>query len=363
MDYPAFNGGQPQPSFGFQSSAHSPQPTLPPQQAAFQQQPGHAFPYHGQQFPNNGQAFAASAAGMGGALQMQQQQQQQQQPMPPAAAGGIQRAPAAMHQPSYSAAPFSQAMPSPAHQHFAHNRQTASPATNPGQPYAAPHMPQHQPSLANGHHQTPPNHTPANHTPTNHTSMNHTKPEPAQAQTPVRAVPPSPTSPVAQARNQDRVATLLEINSLLIKEVCGLQSQGKAGQVGQTADGKPEGDKQQPSKEYVDYMRRLQANLAYLAQNAENKHKPGQAIQPGPAIMSVPVAPPELSKLYQKLVELFPGWKGQTAQMKQSPGPQRMNSTASTGSQPPNSAGLQPNWSQNAMANMQQAQAQAKIEP
>jgi hypothetical protein len=110
------------------------------------------------------------------------------------------------------------------------------------------------------------------------------------------------------------------------------------------------------------YIRRLQANLAYLAQNAEKNPKPGQQLQPGPAIMSVPSAPAELVKLYQKLIDLFPGWKGQTAQVKQSPGPQRMNSTASIASQPPNSAGLQQNWSQNAMANMQQAQAQAKLE-
>lgn len=348
MDYQAYNGGQPQPSFGgFPSSAHSPQPP----QASFQQS-SQAFPYAGQQFPSNGQAFPASAAGMGGHTM------QQQQPMQPAAAGGMQRA--AMHTPSYSQPPFSQPMPSPAHHQFAQNRQTASPASNPGGPYATPqHMnpqsqqtPHQQSPMANGQQQQ------------QQQSMGQQpKHEPAQAQTPVKAVPPSPTSPVAHARNQDRVATLLEINSLLIKEVCELQSQGKAGQVGQSADGKPEGDKQQPSKEYVDYMRRLQANLAFLAQNAEKNHKPGQAIQPGPAIMSVPTAPVELSKLYQKLVELFPGWKGQTAQMKQSPGPQRMNSTASIGSQPPNSAGLQSNWSQNAMANMQQAQAQAKVEP
>lgn len=106
------------------------------------------------------------------------------------------------------------------------------------------------------------------------------------------------------------------------------------------------------------YMRRLQANLAYLAQNAEKNHKPGQQIQPGPAIMSAPASPAELTKLYQKLQELFPGWKGQTAQMKQSPGPPRMNSNTS---QPPNSAGLQQNWSQNAMQSMQQAQ-QPKME-
>lgn len=109
-------------------------------------------------------------------------------------------------------------------------------------------------------------------------------------------------------------------------------------------------------------MRRLQANLAYLAQNAEKNHKPGTQLQPGPAIMSIPPAPADLAKLYTKLVDLFPGWKGQTAQMKQSPGPQRMNSAASIGSQPPNSAGLQQNWGQNAMANMQQAQAQAQAQ-
>jgi len=104
------------------------------------------------------------------------------------------------------------------------------------------------------------------------------------------------------------------------------------------------------------YMRRLQANLAYLAQNAEKVPKPGQQIQPGPAIMSIPASPAELVKLYTKLQELFPGWKGQTPQMKQSPGPQRMNSNAS---QPPNSAGLQQNWGQNAMQQgMQQSQQQ-----
>jgi hypothetical protein len=65
-------------------------------------------------------------------------------------------------------------------------------------------------------------------------------------------VPPSPVSPVNQARSADRVATLLDINSILIKEVCELQVQGKAGQVGPTPEGKPEGDKPQPSKEYVE---------------------------------------------------------------------------------------------------------------
>lgn len=78
------------------------------------------------------------------------------------------------------------------------------------------------------------------------------KAEPPQVQTPVKQVPPSPVSPVNQARSADRVATLLDINSILIKEVCELQVQGKAGQVGPTPEGKPEGDKPQPSKEYVE---------------------------------------------------------------------------------------------------------------
>ena len=78
------------------------------------------------------------------------------------------------------------------------------------------------------------------------------KAEPPQVHTPVKQVPPSPVSPVNQARSADRVATLLDINSILIKEVCELQVQGKAGQVGPTPEGKPEGDKPQPSKEYVE---------------------------------------------------------------------------------------------------------------
>jgi|TARA_R110002003_G_scaffold433_12_gene19796 hypothetical protein len=140
-------------------------------------------------------------------------------------------------QQSYSTAPYAQALPSPAHQQFAQNRQTASPSSTSGQPYAAPQT-QHSPTTLPSNGQQQP--------------MSHIKPEPPQAHTPVKAVPPSPVSPVAQARNQDRVTTLLEINSILIREVCDLQSQGKAGQVGQSADGKPEGDKPQPAKEYVE---------------------------------------------------------------------------------------------------------------
>jgi hypothetical protein len=155
----------------------------------------------------------------------------------------------------YSTAPYSQALPSPAHQQFAQNRQTASPSST--TPYATPHMqhPQHPQHQQQHQHQHSPSALPSNgQQQPPPTPMSQSKPETPQAQTPVKAVPPSPVSPVAQARSQDRVATLLEINSLLIKEVCELQAQGKAGQVGQAAEGKPEGDKPQPSKEYVEYV-------------------------------------------------------------------------------------------------------------
>ncbi|KAI4676094.1 uncharacterized protein J4E84_009711 [Alternaria hordeiaustralica] len=323
--------------------ANSPQHAQFDAQARLQQQ---ANP-HGQygqspSFPGMGGAMGSNGIQPGAPyLQqraaMQQAQQQQQQ---------AQQQQHQLSSPSpYSNAPYAQTMPSPAHHQFAQNRQTASPASTTGQaPYPTP-QPQPSPSSM----QTNGQQTPMN-------LQLPVKAEPPQVQTPVKQVPPSPVSPANPARNADRVATLLDINSILIKEVCELQTQGKAGQVGPTPEGKPEGDKPQPSKEYVDYMRRLQANLAYLAQNAEKVPKPGQQIQPGPAIMSIPASPAELVKLYTKLQELFPGWKGQTPQMKQSPGPQRMNSNAS---QPPNSAGLQQNWGQNAMQQgMQQSQQQ-----
>lgn len=94
-------------------------------------------------------------------------------------------------------------------------------------------------------------------------------------------------------------------------------------------------------------MRRLQANLAFLATNAEKHTKPNQAVMPGPAIMNPPASPEQLVVLYNKLKTLFPGWSG--AQAKASPGPQRLNSTSSQPGgmanhmQPPNSAGLHNN--------------------
>lgn len=73
------------------------------------------------------------------------------------------------------------------------------------------------------------------------------KNEPAQVQTPVKAVSQSPLSPVTSARAHERVVVLLEINSILINESITLQTQGKGGQIGASEEGKP-----QPSKEYIE---------------------------------------------------------------------------------------------------------------
>ncbi|KAL8963101.1 MAG: hypothetical protein Q9193_000594 [Seirophora villosa] len=83
------------------------------------------------------------------------------------------------------------------------------------------------------------------------------------------------------------------------------------------------------TKEYVEYMRRLQANLAYLASVADRNHKPGNVVPLFPAIMEPPVLPPPpkakqkqkddeqeadaretIKQLYGKIRELWPEYKG-----------------------------------------------------
>jgi len=57
-------------------------------------------------------------------------------------------------------------------------------------------------------------------------------------------------------------------------------------------------------------MRCMQANLAYLASDAERHHKQ-QKMLPGPAIMRCPNPEnTEIATLYKKLQEIFPNWNG-----------------------------------------------------
>ena len=78
------------------------------------------------------------------------------------------------------------------------------------------------------------------------------------------------------------------------------------------------------SPHYVDYMRRLQSNLAYLASVADRPHKPLNPIPAWPMIMNPPArkggeeinggeeseAETEVRERYEGLKELWPEWKG-----------------------------------------------------
>ena len=153
--------------------------------------------------------------------------------------------------------------------------------------------------------------------------------QPPQSQ---QALPTTPISPHAAARERSRVSVLLDINTQLLMEVVSLQAQGKAGN--QSNPGQPPptspvsatdpnsalnnspGDppksaggsnpSKPPSQEYADCMRRLQANLSYLAAIADAKKKVNGALPPGPAIMFPPPHLTQVQDLYKRLNELFP---------------------------------------------------------
>ncbi|RMJ26945.1 hypothetical protein PHISP_02194 [Aspergillus sp. HF37] len=128
----------------------------------------------------------------------------------------------------------------------------------------------------------------------------------------------TPAQAQAAAREKARVSTLLEINSMLLQEVVNLQTAGKAGappaQQGShdasssTPDQSSEGNKnpaQKPSPEYIECMRRLQANLAYLAAIADRTKKSGGVAPSSPAIMTPPPNIPWMNEVYGKLSDLF----------------------------------------------------------
>ncbi|GKZ33631.1 hypothetical protein AbraIFM66950_003655 [Aspergillus brasiliensis] len=126
---------------------------------------------------------------------------------------------------------------------------------------------------------------------------------------------PAPQSPATAAREKARVSTLLDINSMLLQEVMNLQAAGKAGapsQGAQESNPAPGSDQtsdkptQRPSTEYFECMRRLQANLGYLATIADRAKKSGGVPPAAPAIMSPPPNMPSMNEIYSKLNELFP---------------------------------------------------------
>ncbi|PGH23618.1 hypothetical protein AJ80_02399 [Polytolypa hystricis UAMH7299] len=159
----------------------------------------------------------------------------------------------------------------------------------------------------------------------------------AQVQPPSQApFSPQPViPPQVAAREKARVTVLLDINSALIQEVVNLQAAGKAGmpptqpgsqqssptqetgtasptstadfQGAQSQNAGPDGARpaNKPSQEFLECMRRLQANLAYLATVADRGKKSGAAAPQAPAILNPPPNVPSINELYAKLNELF----------------------------------------------------------
>ncbi|RMZ80070.1 hypothetical protein DV737_g3150, partial [Chaetothyriales sp. CBS 132003] len=181
----------------------------------------------------------------------------------------------------------------------------------------APPKPQTPPTRGPSKPVTPPPSTPSNSvmaqaTPTSQSA--HQAQAQMQIATPMAKA--AALSPQSLQRERARVTVLLDINSALLKEVVSLQSQGKAGSTagGQQSPTSPTSatnpgalsNSPAPSQEYADCMRRLQANLSYLAAIADAKKKVNGLLPVGPAIMIPPPHLKEVHPLYLKLNELFP---------------------------------------------------------
>ncbi|KAE8379079.1 hypothetical protein BDV26DRAFT_260285 [Aspergillus bertholletiae] len=276
-------------------------------------------------------------------LQQQQQQQQHQQHFPvtsqspqqfPYYPNAIpsypqQKAPHLPQQHSFGAMPMQAGAPGGAMIPAGFPQHSVAPHANFSAPFAQPPVPatmnQFMPpqTVATS---TPTSSVPATTAssfPQNMASISANNMVPAQPQrpTPQQSLQQASAHPVtpspATAREKARVTILLDINSMLLQEVINLQAAGKAG--GPPAqppqDSNPPSDQapdvvrgptQKPSQEYVDCMRRLQANLAYLATIADRAKKSGGVPPTAPSMMTPPPHMPSMNEMYKKLAELFP---------------------------------------------------------
>nr|POE84543.1 hypothetical protein CFP56_78629 [Quercus suber] len=122
--------------------------------------------------------------------------------------------------------------------------------------------------------------------------------------------PRPPLSPHSQNREQERISLLLGINVDLLQEVNRLQAEGRGGatsaqqQLQLKQQGQPDN---MASDEYIQCLRRVQANLSYLMPKARDDP---QKTPLGPVYMSHPPHMPQLQPKYDQLTSLFPGWSG-----------------------------------------------------
>jgi hypothetical protein len=153
------------------------------------------------------------------------------------------------------------------------------------------------------------------------------------AMNPNASTPSTPQTP-AGAQNQpsgpeqQRIALLLSINTQLLQESQKLQSEGKGGATNaqqatqMQAAGQPAA---LASPEYIDVLRHIQANLAYLMPSAQGGDK--SKVPKGPQFMAPPQhmqSGPQYEELrtqYEELKRLFPDWTGYDARaaMQQAP--------------------------------------------
>ncbi|ATZ51742.1 hypothetical protein BCIN_07g03270 [Botrytis cinerea B05.10] len=102
----------------------------------------------------------------------------------------------------------------------------------------------------------------------------------------------TPLSPGSELREKERVTVLLDINREMLLEIMriiALQTDLKNNKTEDPAEKATlEAEQKLLATEYMQCMRRLQSNLAYLAAIADRSHKPAAQIPSHPAIMFAP---------------------------------------------------------------------------
>ncbi|KAK5124464.1 hypothetical protein LTR85_001681 [Meristemomyces frigidus] len=214
---------------------------------------------------------------------------------------------AGQQQNPYTTAPYSQAVPAqesaphPPQQHGFSHSQSASP-----QQRLSPNAASQAQAQPKQQTQSPPSRYPMAAPPLPHTPNQHQ----AASSTASAPSPGTPQTPGSQNREQQRVTLLLDINVELLQEVSRLQSEGKGGAINpqQQAQLKSQGQQMElAADEFVQVLRRIQANLGYLMPKAQNDQ---QKAPKGPAHMTPPPHMPYLQLRYDQLQELFPEWQG-----------------------------------------------------
>lgn len=133
------------------------------------------------------------------------------------------------------------------------------------------------------------------------------------------STPTTPQSPTSQSLERSRIKLVLEINVDLLEEVAKLQVQGKGGATNPQHQAQLKAlnkNDKMAADEFTQTMRRVQANLAWLAPrgNVSNVSNTAHKDALGPTHMTPPPHMPQLQSKYDKLREMCPGWLGNDLQ-------------------------------------------------